>query len=133
MLRGKAGCGKTTTMHQVFDDIFKKIDKTDDVIIPKTFTDDGKDFWATIRYNGKTIYFYSLGDLSGEICEALETNLNKEYNIHVCCAQIRFKNPLNFIAKHSIELACVDKISATDDDNLRASRELIELINASTK
>lgn len=34
MLRGKAGCGKTTTMHQVFDDIFKKIDKTDDVIIP---------------------------------------------------------------------------------------------------
>lgn len=133
MLRGKAGCGKTTTMHQVFDDIFKKIDKTDDVIIPKTFTDDGKDFWATIRYNGKTIYFYSLGDLSGEICEALETNLNKEYNIHVCYAQIRFKNPLNFIAKHFIELACVDKISATDDDNLRASRELIELINASTK
>lgn len=131
MLQGKAGCGKTTTMHRVFDHFFEKIDRSSDVIIPKTFTENGNDFWAAIRYNGKLVYFYSLGDLVGEICDAMETALTQNYDICVCCSRPHFKGPSKFIEKNNLDRQYIEKTSPTDTNQV--VNNLINLITESSK
>lgn len=133
MLTGKANSGKTTALHRVFDIIFEKTDKSSDIIIPKTFTENGDDFWAAIRYNGKTVYFYSLGDLAGEICDAMKTALEQNYDICVCCSKLHFKAPFKFIEKNNLDAYYIEKGSPTDTDTNQVVNKLIYLITESTK
>lgn len=133
MLTGKANSGKTTALHRVFDTIFEKTDKSSDIIIPKTFTENGDDFWAAIRYNGKIVYFYSLGDLVGEICEGMETALKQNYDICVCCSRPHFKGPFKFIEKNNLDTQYIEKCSPTDTDTNQVVTKLINLITESTK
>lgn len=129
-LIGERETGKTTIMHRVADYLYNQIDLRTDVITPKTEVGgDQRDFHTAITYNGKRVYIYSLGDLSGEICEAMADALENSYDILICCSRPHFKRPMCFLEKNSPYYVRVEKHSPTDSDNDCAFNRIIELLN----
>jgi len=67
LVEGPPNSGKTTLINEVFNTLRKEI-STEDVIMPyDNHVWDNDDFQAVVRKNGKTIGFYSMGDIAHQV------------------------------------------------------------------
>ena len=73
MLLGKSRCGKTSTIHKVYEILTKDAPS---VIFQE---DDGDDFSAILAYKGKKIAFHSLGDFARQVIDAMYEYCNNQY------------------------------------------------------
>jgi hypothetical protein len=98
MLSGEHDCGKTTTLNLVYD----SIKQSADIIEEKTTIGkpEDKDFECIIRYNGKIVAFYTLGDISHAVCNAFKKYDDLSCDILVCASFIGHKRPRQRIKKY---------------------------------
>ena len=97
MLSGKSNCGKTTTLNKVYD----FINPTEENIIraKSKLGSDLKDFECVIKYKGRTIVFFTMGDYSCYLLKAFEKYSVKQCDFLICACNNRFKRPYQQIKK----------------------------------
>lgn len=102
MLSGKSSCGKTTTMNKVSE----FINPTNEKIIKakSKLGADPNDFECIIKYNEKTVAFYTMGDYSCHLLEAFAKYVKIDVDYLICTCNTRFKRPYRKIKEypHSI-------------------------------
>lgn len=115
MLLGKSGCGKTTTLNKVYNYINPN---KEDIIKPKSkLGGEKKDFECIIRYNGKNIAFYTMGDYSKKLVTAMN-NYQSECDFLICACNSKFKKPKAHIKKFN-HIIIDKKISTSSKKNDR--------------
>lgn len=87
MLLGKSRCGKTSTIHKVYEILTKD---TPNVIFQE---DDGDDFSAILAYKGKKIAFHSLGDFARQVIDAMYEYCDKGCDVLICAGNETFVTP----------------------------------------
>jgi hypothetical protein len=92
MLSGKKNCGKSTTLNLVYDYINPAME---DIISPKSILGNPKyrDFECIIRYQNKTVAFYTMGDFPDMVCDAITKYDKLNCDILVCACNARFAQP----------------------------------------
>jgi hypothetical protein len=83
MLSGKASCGKTTTIHEVYKSLTGNYHKNWQL---------KQDFEDIVTYQGKTIAFQSEGDFSCDVIEAM-VKYDGKCDILICACNTRFVRP----------------------------------------
>ena len=102
MLSGKSNCGKTTTLNKVYEFINPT---NENIIKAKTkLGGDPYDFECIIKYKGKTVAFFTMGDYSSYLIEAFVKYNNKHCDILICACNIHFKRPYQRIKQYSHSL-----------------------------
>ena len=86
ILSGKDNCGKTTTLNLIYDSINPP---PADIIEEKKSINDpkNKDFECIIRYNGKTVAFYTNGDYKKCLIMAIKEYAKKPCDVLVCASR----------------------------------------------
>jgi hypothetical protein len=99
MLSGESRCGKTTTLNKVYD----FISPTDENIIraKKQLGGKAEDFECIIRYIGKTVAFFTMGDYSLYLVEAFEKYNKLSCDFLICACNNRFKKPYQKVTRFS--------------------------------
>ena len=97
MLSGEHDCGKTTTLNLVYG----SINPQQTVIIEeKKNINEMKDFECIIKYKGKKIAFFTLGERAIRLIHAFEKYAGKQCDVLVCACNTSLKLPYWHIKKH---------------------------------
>jgi hypothetical protein len=109
MLSGRDNCGKSTTLNLLYEEV--KPAKDEDIISPKNILGNPKnrDFECIIRYENKTVAFFTMGDYSPPLCSVF-TKYNKlNCDILVCACNKKFDTPYERICNYPHVI--IDKIT----------------------
>ena len=99
MLSGNSSCGKTTTLNKVYEFINPTIEN---IIKEKSkLGGDPKDFECIIKYNGKTVAFFTMGDFSSYLIKAFERYDKMQCDFLICACNTHFTRPYQKIKKYS--------------------------------
>ena len=79
MLLGESESGKTTTFNLVYDTLLQEIDVNTDIIEPRQqLGGNPNDFECVLRYKGRIIGFYSMGDFPHRVGLAISRYRNRK-------------------------------------------------------
>lgn len=122
MLVGRNNCGKTTTLNMVYQDVLK----TGGISTGRTPLGDQKpatpqnflrnDFSDTVTFQGKTVTFFTMGDYSFGVTDAMTKYSNKGVHILVCACNDRFVKPLREIKNYPRNIIYKTLASATTSE-----------------
>ncbi len=99
MLSGESSCGKTTTLNKVYN--FMKPTYENIIKAKSKLGADPNDFECIIKYNGKNIAFYTMGDYSCHLLESFEKYNKENCDVLICACNNRFKKPYQRIEEFS--------------------------------
>ncbi|WP_430408701.1 hypothetical protein [Kordia sp.] len=101
-LRGEGNCGKTTTLNLVYDDLIAKGATV--FIAKKQVGGDKRDFETVLIYHGKKIAFFTMGDYSIYLIEAIIKYEALKVDILICASNIKFVKPIKKIVTYNHNL-----------------------------
>jgi energy-coupling factor transporter ATP-binding protein EcfA2 len=115
MLLGENNCGKSTTLNWVYDCINPA---SEDIICTKSVLGNPiqKDFECIIRYQNKTVAFFTMGDYSNKVCEAMVKYDKLNCDILVCACNPQFVNPRNRIKNYPHHIIIEKTVSPNNHD-----------------
>ena len=93
MLTGPSGCGKTTVLNLVYDDLKRK--GGEEVQPRKQLGENPRDFEVVMRFRGKRIVFFTMGDYSKEISAAMHEHADA--NVLIMACNSKHKMPLKIM------------------------------------
>ncbi len=93
LLSGKSNCGKTTTLNLVYDKI-KKDDSFSIIEEKPELEKSPDDFECLIKYKGKEVAFFTMGDYPDDIVEAFE-RYELGCDILICACSEKLKKEQN--------------------------------------
>jgi hypothetical protein len=118
MLKGKSHCGKTTTLGMVY----KKIIAHGGMSTNKVkLGGDRNDFSDIVIYNNLKIAFYTMGDYSKCIIDAMTRYDKDEVDVFFCACNSRFVRPERKLKQ--FEHSLINKIIATEKSLQNAYNE----------
>ncbi|MCZ4243837.1 hypothetical protein [Pedobacter punctiformis] len=97
-LYGDSGKGKTTTLNIVYDMLIKT------GVVPGIKTQLGansNDFSVIVTYKGQQVAFYTMGDYSGALIEAIRYYSGLKVDTLICACNNKLVKPPKEIAKYS--------------------------------
>ena len=99
-LSGKSGCGKSTTLNMVY----KSVINTGGISTCKQALGNpsGIDFSDIVINNGLKVAFFTMGDYSGLLVNAIRDYNALGIEVLVCAYNIHFTNPLKAMQKIAI-------------------------------
>lgn len=112
MLVGDHDRGKTTTMRLVYNDLRGAKDEN---VISYRELKDPRDFETVLKFGGKTVAIYSMGDYSNYTTKAIRHSDSMGYDILICTSNRGFKRPFNLVKKYPHEI--IDKSVEADRRN----------------
>jgi hypothetical protein len=98
MLLGPSNKGKTTTMNLLYDELARY---EENIVCPKSqLGGNPKDFECILKYDGKLVALYSMGDFSTCIIPAISAYEEKKCDVLVYTCNDKFTRPKERIKKY---------------------------------
>lgn len=127
-LRGDSNKGKTTTLNIVYNTLLNNggISRN-----KQKLGGDPNDFFDLVTYNNQKIYFFTMGDYSKYLIDAIRDSNSKGYDIFICACNSRFTTPFKEMMKYShhiIEKTLAQGESERKIANQKDADEILHLI-----
>lgn len=114
MLSGKSSCGKTTTLNIVHTMI---LDANGVSKEKKQLGADKKDFSDVVLFNNSKIAFFTMGDYSSHLIDAIKDYNEENIDILICACNDKFVRPYSEIKKHPNQIILKTISSASISEN----------------
>lgn len=112
-LTGRSNCGKTTTLNMVYLEVLTHGGISTD---KRTLGGDPNDFSDIVLYNNQRIAFFTMGDYSGYVVNAISDNNNRGVDLLICACNSRFVRPFAEITKYPHHILNKTVASPTSDE-----------------
>jgi len=124
MLSGKNSSGKTTTLNLLHKVVLSKNGKS---TCKKQLGGNKYDFSDVVQFNNKTIGFFTMGDYSLEVCNAIKKYDNLKIDILICACNSRFIKPFQLIKNYTYKI--INKTLASNkSDEIGSNQKDMDLI-----
>ena len=126
MLSGDGECGKSTTLNLVYDSINPQ---SADIIAEKTTIGNpvNMDFECIIRYKGRTVAFYTMGDYSTDLTGAFKRYNDWPCDVLVCACNIKFTHPYQEIENY-MHIVLSKTMPLNNQSNEIDKRRILQLL-----
>jgi len=108
MLKGKNSCGKTKTLCILYKKIVPENGKSN---CKKQLGGNKCDFSDIVEYNNKTIAFFTMGDYSIQLCNAMNYYNTLKVDFLICACNSKLVKPFQNINNYKHEI--INKTVAT--------------------
>jgi hypothetical protein len=128
MLRGSNSCGKTTTLNMVYSMLLVNHTQSTN---KQPLGGNKSDFSDIVNYKGRKIAFFTMGDYSLHIVNAMTNYANQGADILVCACNSKFVKPFKVIQQYPHTI--IDKTVASapisqQSANMFDAQQLLALI-----
>lgn len=108
MLKGKNSCGKTKTLCLLYKILLENGGKS---TCKKQLGGNRCDFSDIVKYNNKTIAFFTMGDYSKQLCDAMDYYNDLKIDVLICACNSRLVKPVQIIKNYEHKI--IEKSIAT--------------------
>lgn len=112
-LTGTSDCGKTTTLNLVYLNVLAHGGISTN---KRPLGGDPNDFSDIVLYNNQKIAFFTMGDYSGYVVNAIRDNNNRGVDLLICACNSRFVRPFTEMAKYPHNILNKTLASPTSDE-----------------
>lgn len=129
-LRGGDNCGKTETLTMVYNSVITSGGNSTN---KQQIGADPRDFSDIVNYNGKTIAFFTMGDLSGATKLAISHYNTLNIDLLILVSNTKFTTPINHIMHYTHNLvpkSIANPINTTNNltENTKDAKTIFGLI-----
>ncbi len=112
-LTGTSNCGKTTTLNMVYLNVLSLGGISTN---KRPLGGDPNDFSDIVLYNNQKIVFFTMGDYSVYVVNAIRDNNNRGVGLLICACNSKFVRPFTEMAKYAHNILNKTVASPTSDE-----------------
>ena len=127
MLSGPGSSGKTTSLNMLYERILQLGGKSKN---KQRLGGDEKDFSDIVIYNNLKIAFFTMGDYSMQLVDAMQNYADQSIDVLICACNDKFVKPYKEIQRYPNSRVIQKSIAKTKEDEIiQNNKDLETLMN----